>query len=68
MPQVLRQTDQPIFARASLDGLRTQDFLNPRNILCAAACARKAGYAACLARCVVTGEACDGGLTNCDNV
>ena len=69
MPQALRHTDQPTFARASFGGLHPQfDFLNPRNIACAAACSRKSGYAACLARCLVTGEACDGGINNCESV
>ncbi len=32
---------------------------------CSACCAGKAGFGACVARCVATGQACDGGLTNC---
>jgi hypothetical protein len=68
MPLALRRTDLPIFARASPGGLTSQDFLDPRNIACAAACSRKSGFAACLARCLVTGEACDGGIDNCDRV
>jgi hypothetical protein len=34
-------------------------------ICCAALCSGKAGFGACVARCVATGQACDGGLTNC---
>jgi hypothetical protein len=41
------------------------DFLNPKNIVCAAKCGPKAGYAACLARCLLDGQACDGGINNC---
>lgn len=34
-------------------------------LCCAALCSGKAGYAACLARCLLTGQACDGGVSNC---
>lgn len=34
-------------------------------LCCTALCSGKAGFAACLARCLATGQACDGGLSNC---
>jgi hypothetical protein len=32
---------------------------------CAACCIGRAGFGACVARCIATGQACDGGLHNC---
>jgi hypothetical protein len=32
---------------------------------CGLCCSGKAGFVACLARCIATGQACDGGLNNC---
>jgi len=34
---------------------------------CFTCCLRKKGFAACLARCEVTGQCCDGGLSNCQS-
>jgi hypothetical protein len=34
---------------------------------CTACCAGKAGTVACVARCLATGQACDGGLNNCSS-
>jgi hypothetical protein len=34
-------------------------------VKCAACCAGKPGFAACVARCMATGQACDGGVNNC---
>lgn len=39
--------------------------LDPKKVKCALACKPRAGFAACLARCVATSEVCDGGLNNC---
>lgn len=63
MPARLRVADQPIYALVgSWDGaiMPAADALT-----CAACCAGKAGFGACVARCMATGQACDGGLTNC---
>jgi len=32
---------------------------------CGLCCLPKAGFGACVARCIVDGQACDGGTTNC---
>jgi hypothetical protein len=32
---------------------------------CSAACESRSGFGACVARCMATGEVCDGGLNNC---
>ena len=37
-------------------------------IKCPIECYSKAGYAACVARCLVDGNACDGGLNNCKKI
>ncbi|MFI3189665.1 hypothetical protein BCS42_03405 [Crenothrix sp. D3] len=37
-----------------------------RAIQCAARCKNKAGYLACVARCLADGRVCDGGTDNCD--
>jgi len=34
-------------------------------VRCAAACQSRSGFAACVARCIATGEVCDSGLNNC---
>lgn len=68
LPSRPKLSDQPLFARGFAGHLRPQDLegiFDPRNLLCAAKCASKAGYAACLARCLLDGQACDGGLSNC---
>ena len=39
--------------------------LEQQQLSCALCCVPKAGYGACVARCAVTGQACDGGLSNC---
>jgi len=70
MPARLRLSDQPVYATA-FDSVEPQ-FLGIGDWIerakCAATCGRKAGYAACVARCLITGEACDGGLDNCERV
>jgi hypothetical protein len=58
--------DQPVYALVSMGGIEPQDWI--RELKCAAACARKAGTVACIARCLVTGEACDGGIDNCSGI
>lgn len=68
LPSRPKRSDLPIHVRGLGGNLAPQqfgDFLNPRNLLCAAKCAPKAGYAACLARCLLDGQACDGGISNC---
>jgi len=40
-----------------------QDWL--KGIICAKKCTSKKGFVACVARCMITGEACDGGVDNC---
>lgn len=40
----------------------------PREIRCAIKCKNKGGYVACLARCLLDGKACDGGINNCEDV
>jgi hypothetical protein len=56
----------PVFGLQPMGQIEAQfDFLNPKNILCAAKCGPKAGYVACLARCLLDGQACDGGINNC---
>ena len=71
MPESLpvrpRTTDQPIYAALYRAGLEPQfiDILDPKKLVCAAKCAPKAGYVACLARCLLDGQACDGGIDNC---
>jgi hypothetical protein len=34
-------------------------------LCCAAACSGKAGFGACVARCALDGQVCDGGINNC---
>ncbi len=68
MPEVLRHPNETLLGVGRLEGLTAQDLLDPRNIACVAACSRKAGFAACLARCLVDGMACDGGIDNCTGV
>ncbi len=69
MPAALRLADQPIFLFGmASSGVETQgifDFIDPTRIKCLACCHGKAGFLACVARCVATGQACDGGLDNC---
>jgi hypothetical protein len=62
MPSRPKRGDQPIYvAVAGQAGLSLQaDWAQ-----CAACCAGKAGFLACVARCTATGQACDGGLNNC---
>ena len=70
LPTKPSQADQPVYAFAAFDGdVRPQflDFLDPKKIKCATACVRKAGYGACVARCLLDGQACDGGLDNCSS-
>lgn len=35
---------------------------------CIAACKSKKGFGACVARCVATGQVCDGGVSNCSSL
>jgi hypothetical protein len=74
MPGVGRLVYQPVFAFESLnDSISPQgpfDFIpgiggGLRTAQCAACCSGKAGFVACVARCVATGQACDGGVDNC---
>ncbi len=69
MPAAFRSTDQPIHAFAAvLGGVEAQgifDIFDPKRLACLACCRGKSGYLACVARCVATGQACDGGLDNC---
>ena len=48
---------------------RLPPWLSPVTIVwavqCAKACKPRGGYAACLARCMVTHQACDGGISDC---
>lgn len=37
-------------------------------IACALCCYGKAGFGACMARCLVDGQCCDGGVSNCTSV
>ena len=39
--------------------------LQQQQLNCALCCIPKAGFAACVAACAVTGQACDGGVSNC---
>jgi hypothetical protein len=57
---------EPVYAHAEMGGLAPQDWV--RGIRCAAACKNRAGFAACVARCVATGEVCDGGIDNCSGL
>ncbi len=69
MPAVLRSPHHPIFAfTTAAGGAEAQgifDFIDPTRLKCLACCQGKAGFLACVARCVATGQACDGGLDNC---
>jgi hypothetical protein len=71
MPAVMRMPFEPTFAfGADSDGARAQgpfDFIDPTRLRCLACCQPKAGFGACVARCVATGQACDGGVDNCSN-
>jgi len=62
MPSTPKRTDRPVFGFAL-----TADRITPQAdwFKCAACCAGKAGFLACVARCMATGQACDGGLNNC---
>lgn len=67
MPARLRASDLHLLPAAlamtaASDGglLQQADWLK-----CAACCAGKAGFGACVATCIATGQACDGGLNNC---
>jgi hypothetical protein len=62
MPSRPIRSDEPIFAvNANVQSLSPQG--DP--FRCALCCSGKAGFAACVARCIATGDACDGGLHNC---
>jgi len=73
MPAALRLSSDPIYAFAPTPGsLASQGIFDilpipgiSDGIKCAACCAGKAGFGACLARCLVTHQACDGGVSNC---
>jgi hypothetical protein len=69
MPARLSGADQPVYAIAMGYGLEPQLFGGIGDWIqrakCLACCKGKAGFLACVARCVATGEACDGGLDNC---
>jgi hypothetical protein len=51
----------PVYAVAGLaDGLEAASPLG-----CALCCSGKSGFGACVARCLLDGKACDGGVSNC---
>ena len=64
LPSRPQRSDQPTYTVAmSIAGVMQQaDWLR-----CSACCAGKAGFGACLARCMATGQACDGGVDNCSS-
>lgn len=37
-------------------------------LACIICCSRKAGFGACVARCLLDGQCCDGGISNCTPV
>ena len=78
LPAVLRFAHQPLFNHAeSSSGATAQGLFDwlpslpiplpgiGTGVKCAACCRGKAGFLACVARCVATGQACDGGVDNC---
>ncbi len=74
MPATMPTVPRLAFFRPTFNsGLAQQGFFDflpipipgGRAVQCAACCAGKAGFAACVARCVATGQACDGGIDNC---
>jgi hypothetical protein len=60
LPPRPKLTDQPVYGFAAHATLVPQGWAQ-----CAACCAGKSGFLACVARCMATGQACDGGLDNC---
>ena len=50
-------------ARGDYLEVQQETFADP--VRCAACCIGRSGFAACVARCLATGQACDGGLRNC---
>jgi len=46
-------------------GVYQAGMLEQQQVNCALCCIPKAGFGACVARCAVTGQACDGGISNC---
>ena len=53
------------FSVASADLSKLSDSSWIQGAICAARCKNKAGFLACVARCMVDGKACDGGVNNC---
>lgn len=39
--------------------------LSGNYLACALCCSQKSGFAACMARCLLDGQCCDGGVSNC---
>ena len=62
MPTRPLRSDQPIYVSPISHG-KIAPQGDPAH--CALCCIPKAGYGACVARCIATGQACDGGLSNC---
>lgn len=62
MPTRPRFPDGPVYVFGALASeiVPQQDPLR-----CAACCMGRSGFGACVARCLVTGEACDSGTRNC---
>jgi hypothetical protein len=63
MPARPSRVNQPIYAFGLVGGGLTLQQVDA--LKCSACCAGKAGFGACLARCLATGQACDGGISNC---
>ena len=64
LPPRPRLPDHPVYAFAADAGALSQQIANWQCALC---CAHKAGFGACLARCLLDGQACDGGTHNCSS-
>jgi hypothetical protein len=47
-------------AKVKPGSIKIQDYIG-----CALCCSQKAGFAACMARCLLDGQCCDGGVRNC---
>jgi hypothetical protein len=71
LPARPARSDQLTLAPMALAGaLQAQGifdgfFPDPAKLKCILCCQHKAGTLACIARCVATGQACDGGIDNC---
>jgi hypothetical protein len=74
MPAAYRHAGDPLYLSAEItSALRPQGLLDGiggiggiiKGAKCAACCQGKSGFLACVARCIATGQACDGGIDNC---